>query len=286
MLLSVIIPTYKRRETLSICLKQLAPETQNISPDIFEAVVTDDAYSGAPSEALVENYSWLRHVPGPQKGPAANRNNGAKAARGDWLLFLDDDCVPQHSFLSAYIEAIHKNPGYLIFEGSTLPERPQFRLDEEAPINDQGGYLWSCNFLIKRDLFLEMGGFCELYPSACLEDVDFREQLKDRNLKFLFVPEASVIHPWRPLAPEGKYLKMQQVSYAILFQRYPRLKPSFVMTWRTILRGLAMALFVEAPQMKFRGFWRFLVRQVTLLQYPFPTRQSSPETKPANSKAP
>src|SRR5476651_360766 len=113
MLLSVIIPTFKRRETLSICLKHLAPEIQNLSPDLFEVIVTDDAPPTDPRDSFSQDYPWVRHNRGPQKGPAANRNSGAKSARGEWLIFLDDDCLPEPAFLSAYAEAIKQNPDCL-----------------------------------------------------------------------------------------------------------------------------------------------------------------------------
>ena len=59
MLLSVIIPTFKRRETLSICLKHLAPEIQNLSPDLFEVIVTDDAPDNTPDDSLSRDYPWV-----------------------------------------------------------------------------------------------------------------------------------------------------------------------------------------------------------------------------------
>ena len=263
MLLSLIIPTYKRRDALSPCLQLLAPEVQNVSPDLFEVIVTDDALADNPTDSLLHDFPRVRHNPGPQKGPATNRNSGAKCAQGEWLLFLDDDCLPQPSFLSAYIEAIHKNPGYLVFEGRTLTDRPQLRLDEEAPLNNNGGFLWSCNFLIQKKTFFDLGGFCERYPYACMEDVDFREQLKRRNLKFLFVPEALVLHPWRPIAPDGKYLKMRFVSHMIFLDRYPQLRPPFLKVLRTNLREWVRLFFIEGPQLKYRGFWRYLARHVT-----------------------
>ena len=166
MFFSVIIPTFKRRETLRQCLQHLAPKTQTISPDFYEVIVTDDALADAPVDSLLTEFPWVRHLPGPQKGPASNRNNGARAAQGEWLVFLDDDCLPQPDFLLGYYEAIQQQPGY---HGSSRaprwPSGSSMRLDEEAPINETGGYLWSCNFSIQRDASLiEMGGFCELYP--------------------------------------------------------------------------------------------------------------------------
>ena len=266
MLLSVVIPTFNRRESLSHCLQHLAPKVQTLSPDLYEVIVTDDALANAPQNTIEKEFPWARQLAGPQKGPASNRNNGAKAASGEWIVFLDDDCLPQPSFLSAYRDAVAKYPDCAVFEGSTLSERPQARMDEEAPINEKGGYLWSCNFMVKRSLFMEMGGFCELYPYACMEDVDFREQLKARDIGFTFVPEASVIHPWRPMAPEEKYLNMLLISHATFYQRYPMLKPSLYVNLICLIRGWLRG-FVDAPRLGFRGSARYFQRQATMSRF-------------------
>jgi hypothetical protein len=102
-----------------------------------------------------------------------------------------------------------------------------------------------------------------------MEDVDFREQLKGREIKFLFVPKASVVHPWRPLAPDDKFLKTLLISHAIFLDRYPLRRPSFYGTCRDILKEWVFDLFMEAPRLKFRGFWRYFARQstATLLQF-------------------
>jgi hypothetical protein len=102
-----------------------------------------------------------------------------------------------------------------------------------------------------------------------MEDVDFREQLKKRELKFLFVPKASVIHSWRPLAPEDKYLEMRLTSHEIYFDRYPLRRPSFYWSCKSTLRRWIRGLFVEAPGLKFRGFWRYFSRQWTITRCQF-----------------
>jgi GT2 family glycosyltransferase len=265
MLLSVVIPTFNRLDLLKTCLDRLTPEIQNVSTDVYEVIVTDDASPEKSSSAVATpDRPWLRHVNGPQKGPAANRNNGAKNATGEWLIFLDDDCIPDATFLSGYIDAIKEHPDYQVFEGCTLAERPKARMDEEAPINEKGGYLWSCNFMVKRSLFDKLGGFCELYPYACMEDVDFCEQLKMGNIQFLFVPKASVIHPWRSLTPDDRYLKVQLVSHGIYFDRYPMMRPPLHVACRNIFAQWAQGLFVYGPRLGFRGFGRYLKRQFTV----------------------
>ena len=52
-----------------------------------------------------EEFPMVRWNEGPRRGPAANRNFGARVADGEWLIFLDDDCNPRPGFLAAYLKA-------------------------------------------------------------------------------------------------------------------------------------------------------------------------------------
>jgi GT2 family glycosyltransferase len=55
MFFSVIIPTFKRRESLSLCLNHLAATAQTFPSDLFEVIVTDDALADMPADSLVED---------------------------------------------------------------------------------------------------------------------------------------------------------------------------------------------------------------------------------------
>jgi GT2 family glycosyltransferase len=194
MLITVIIPTCNRIDFLGVCLNALAVGTQPIDNN-WEVIVTDDSKNNISRSFVQNQYPWVTWVEGPKQGPAANRNNGAKTARGQWLVFLDDDCIPQREWLAAYI-AIMRSSDEQVLEGSTNADRPQYRFDEEAPINLDGNNLWSCNFAIKKELFDQLSGFDETFPYAAMEDVDFYTRvLNYTHIKF--VPEALVIHPWR-----------------------------------------------------------------------------------------
>ncbi|MFM6509421.1 MAG: glycosyltransferase family 2 protein, partial [Dolichospermum sp.] len=147
--------------------------------DLFQRLNNqgDDGYQSTAQEMIEQNYPWVKWVAGPGKGPAANRNNGAKYATGEWLAFTDDDCLPDPQWLASYGEAIANNKSYLVFEGRTYVDRPRKNLAETSPINESGGYLWSCNFSIQKQLFESLGGFDERFPYAAMEDVDLRLRL-------------------------------------------------------------------------------------------------------------
>ena len=228
MLLSVVVPTCHRNDLLARCLDALAPVVAmgvNESTKA-EVVVTDDG-SRSTAEALVaERYPWARWVAGPRRGPASNRNHGARQARGEWAIFVDDDCIPDPGFLPAYADAIASDPACNVFEGRTYVDRPRRTLAESAPINETGGCLWSCNFAIRRTLFESMGGFDECFPHAAMEDVEFRLRLKQRSEAFRFVRDAAVCHPWRPVAG-AKASAEYEKSLLLYLQLHPEETAAF-----------------------------------------------------------
>src|SRR5438552_17841427 len=101
MLISVIIPTCHRNDLLVRCLDGLAPGKQDLLPEHYEVIVSDDGSRSTAEKLIAGTYPWARWVTGPRRGPAANRNHGAKHARGEWLAFVDDDCLPDKGWLEA-----------------------------------------------------------------------------------------------------------------------------------------------------------------------------------------
>jgi GT2 family glycosyltransferase len=195
MKISVVIPTYHRNDLLAKCLDCLSPDVQTFPAEQYEVIVTDDGFKTTAKEMILENYPWVKWVEGPHKGSAANRNNGVKYARYDWIAFTDDDCLPKQDWLSNFAAAII--PNIYVYEGKTTCEAGLKSPLEQAPINLQGGWLWSCNMMVRASIFQKIGGFDENYPYPFMEDQDLRESLKKAGFKFPFVENAIVDHPPR-----------------------------------------------------------------------------------------
>lgn len=216
--ISVIIPTCHRNDLLSICLEHLEPGRQTLETSSYEVIVTDDGSTNTAEELVRDRFGWAKWVPGPRRGPAANRNRGAQAARAEWLVFCDDDCLPDPGLLMAYLHANVPCANARVLEGRIYAEGPKSRADETAPLNEGGGLLWSCNFCIKRDLFFSTGGFDERFPFASMEDVEFREKLKSLGEPSCFVALASVCHPWRRFGG-WKMVRQSIISHKIFWER-------------------------------------------------------------------
>lgn len=218
--LSVVVPTCHRNDLLAICLEHLEPGRQTLECSNYEVIVTDDGTAGTAEQMIRDRFNWAKWVPGPRRGPAANRNRGAAAALGEWLVFCDDDCLPSDDLLRAYAGAIAESAGCRVLEGKTTVDRPKAHPLEHAPINESGGYLWSCNFAIEKSLFQSLGGFNERFPHAAMEDVELRYRIGRMGLPIRFVPSAAVIHPWR-LTDVRSHVRKHTVSQLIYVQLHP-----------------------------------------------------------------
>ncbi|HEY9599668.1 MAG TPA: glycosyltransferase family A protein [Cyanophyceae cyanobacterium] len=218
-LFSVIIPTYHRDDQLAQCLDCLAPTVQTLPAEHYEVIVSDDGSTTTSQALIAERYPWVRWVAGPGRGPAANRNNGAAHAYGEWLVFTDDDCLPDAQWLAAYGEAIA--PDIQVYEGKTTCAVGLRSPFEHAPINLTGGCLWSCNLMIKTVLFRKIKGFDETFPYPHMEDIDLRERLNFLEIKTKFIPSAVVDHPPRKL-PWGNQLGASQESVLFYWSKHKK----------------------------------------------------------------
>jgi GT2 family glycosyltransferase len=192
-IISVIIPTYHRNELLRKCLDCLKPGVQTLPAEQYEVIVTDDGSKTTAEEMIRDDYPWVKWVAAPRKGPAANRNNGASYAQGEWFAFTDDDCLPEPEWLSAFVASTKGSA--LALEGAIHPLGDYDNQDlNSCPINLTGGYFWSANIAVHRSLFEKVEGFDPNYPYPYHEDVDFKDRVS-LNTTILFVPEAIVFHP-------------------------------------------------------------------------------------------
>jgi len=261
-MISVIIPTYNRNDLLTKCLDGLQPSVQIMPAVECEFIVTDDSKDNNAKRLIEEHYPWVTWVEGPKKGPAANRNNGVKSSKGEWLVFLDDDCLPQPGWINAYYEAIKQHSNILVFEGCTNAERPKQRFDEEAPINLSGDNLWSCNFAIRRDVFNSIDGFDETFPYAAMEDIDFHVRVKAVTA-ILFLPQAFIIHPWRRIQP-FKSFKKHLKSHKHFAKKYNMQGTSaFRISRVKIFLGSLYYNFKSLASFSMRGWPAYLEKSLT-----------------------
>jgi glycosyltransferase involved in cell wall biosynthesis len=201
-LVSVIVPTYNRPDSIMKCLDAL--ERQTIPPESFEVIVVDDG-SSAPLTPDQEYPFLLRVVRQKNSGPAGARNRGAAAARGEILAFTDDDCRPTPHWLGNLVSSLKEHPQALV-GGSTFnglknnlcADISQLIIDMVYEYFNSGSagayFLASNNFACRRDAYLASGGFDMDFPLPGAEDRDFCDRWRMQNRPLIWVTSARIEH--------------------------------------------------------------------------------------------
>jgi glycosyltransferase involved in cell wall biosynthesis/peptidoglycan/xylan/chitin deacetylase (PgdA/CDA1 family) len=205
MKLSVVVPTYNRCDvlisrTLPAIFEQDLPVTE------YEIVVVVDGSTDGTIEALreVRPPGTLRIVEQPNRGPSVARNNGIQAARGDLLLFLDDDIICGPHLLKRHVGA-HVEPEAIVAYGpiSVAPETPPSILKYAnetwyqkyyGHLDSQNGLKWPedvyliSNSSLPRATLIACGGFDENMPAK--EDYELGLRLWKMGVQFKYLPQA------------------------------------------------------------------------------------------------
>lgn len=167
MTVSVIIPTIGRSE-LQQTLASLRAQTR------------------PPDELLVMHDT-------DQNGPAATRNNAARTARGDILLFIDDDCIAAPNWIERMLTAF-ENPAVTAVSGAVIYRTANHipARDERVVQNPEARWFMGANCGVRRDAFWKLGGFPEKY--RVYEDKAFVLACWMKNYSVTRVPLAHVYH--------------------------------------------------------------------------------------------
>ena len=228
---SVVVPTYKRPELLARCLDALL--AQDFEAKDYEIIIADDASCADTRQQVTliaektrEQGHTVFYIPVSSPGahgPAAARNVGWRAARGEIIAFTDDDCIPQKQWLKAgvvaMVEGVAGAAGQLIVPLEGVPTDYEYNAARLGK-ND----FVTANCFYRRDALLEVGGFDECFTAAWREDTDLVFTLLARGAKFTTAPDAMVIHPVRP-AQWGISIRQQRKSMfnALLYKKHPAL---------------------------------------------------------------
>lgn len=241
---SVVVPTFDRWATLDACLARLAPGAQALDASHYEVIASDDARSEATRDRLAARHPWARWTAGPARGPAANRNHGASLARGRWIVFTDDDTLPDRGWLRGFADAEDARAGADVLEGRTTCAAGFGTPMHYAPVNETGGRLWSCNLAVRADRFAAVHGFDEGFTVAHMEDQDFRERLRLSGAQIAWVPAAVVDHPPRR-QPPGRALGRQraaEVRYLVKHGAPPPLRVKLLKRIANLRLGIIRSL--------------------------------------------
>jgi GT2 family glycosyltransferase len=209
---SIIIPVWNRADLTRQCLDALG---DTVAPDVCELIAIDN-HSTDETPALLAAHPLSPAVirNDANLGFARACNQGAAAARGEFLLFLNNDTVPTPGWLEPMIEILRGDPGVaivgsrLLYPDSRLIQHAGVAFDAPVPFHlwclfpadwpqanvqcDVGAVTAAC-MLVRRSVFHELGGFDERYLNG-FEDVDFCLRVVEKGHRIVYCPRSVVLH--------------------------------------------------------------------------------------------
>ena len=204
---SIIVPVFNRPDEVDELFESLCRQTVKD----FEVLIVEDG-SQRDCKAVVDKYTDrldVKYFMKPNSGPGQSRNYGAERAQGEWLIILDSDVVLPEGYLAAI-----ENSGQwteLAAFGGPDAAHPSFTPVQKAISYSmtsffttggiRGGkakldkfYPRSFNMGIRRDVYLELGGFSKMRFG---EDIDFSYRIVEAGYQPRLFPEAWVWHKRR-----------------------------------------------------------------------------------------
>lgn len=210
--ISIIIPTFNRRDILKRTIQNYIDKADSIN---LEILVVDD---GSTDETLLilkdikqKHPEIFNYFHQKNKGPAAARNLAIKNASGKLILITGDDIIPSENMLLEHLEfhkKYHSNEVAVLGKVTWSRELEinsfmrwlessgmQFHFDADYdPENLPPQLFYTSNISIKKDYLLLHELFDEKFNKACWEDVDLGIRLSKYGLKIIYNPNALGYH--------------------------------------------------------------------------------------------
>jgi GT2 family glycosyltransferase len=216
---SIIVPTRERAGYLDVALASIAPQAAAAGAEVL---VVDDGPSDATREtARRHGARYVAHA--ASRGLNAARNTGIDAARGDLLVFVDDDVAVRTGWLAALLRAddraepdvgVLTGPIHARFEDHRLRscgrEGPPITSQDHGPVDRDVPHAWGANMTIRRSWLQRAGSFDEsreLYG----DEQEWQGRLRAAGGRIRYVAAAELDH--RRAGDDARLRSLARAAY-------------------------------------------------------------------------
>jgi len=204
---SVVIPTYNRGRPFCGTLKSLF----SLDYTNYEVIVVDQSTKkfSEKESFLRKNRDRLIYLTSSLANASLARNIGIKRAKGEIILFLDDDVVCLKDLILNHIKSYQdKGVGAVAGRVVTYGQAPEFNRDNVGKITPWGKFSGgfssrirqevmtavTCNASWRKKILERLNGFDEAFTGPIREDTDLSFRTRKLGYKIIFDPAASVVH--------------------------------------------------------------------------------------------
>jgi glycosyltransferase involved in cell wall biosynthesis len=199
-LVSVVVPVYNAKRTLVTCLDSLIEAMNDVGR--AELIVIDNGSSDGSFELLQDKYAHIAKICQSRGGTiGALRNLGARGAQGQYLCFIDADCVVSRTHFEKAMSVFERISPAATGCKYDLPRNPHWVEEtwhnlHRRPRDGFVNYLNAGNFIVRKAVFDHVGGFDE--NLATDEDADLGWRLRAAGFKIFESHDVSAVHLGNP----------------------------------------------------------------------------------------
>lgn len=272
-LVSILVTAYGNLPLTMRCLRALTESAITVP---HEVIVSED-HSGDQEMTALASIPGLRYVSQPKNlGFLRNANALAFQAAGTYIAFLNNDALVQPGWLDALLSVFERFPdcgaagSLLLFPDGRVQEAGGIVWADARCMNYGRGdisnksdysftrvvdYVSAASILMRRDVFLSLGGFDTFFAPAYYEDTDLAFRLRRQGLQTYFEPRSRVTHE------EGGSYGRTRFSKAKRRQWLNRIK--FRARWKQVLvqqcRASAQNISIACDRLSANGHAELLV---------------------------
>jgi cellulose synthase/poly-beta-1,6-N-acetylglucosamine synthase-like glycosyltransferase len=209
---SVIVPVLNEERVIGACLRAL--ERQTCAAEFFEVIAADNGSTDRTVEILKSFGPRLnlKILAKPACSISALRNAAAKAAEGEFLAFLDADCVAPEDWIERGAALLTSCRRTIVGAHYTIPENSSWVArawygDMHWRKRGHVSYVPAGDMMISREAFLAVGGFDEGLVTS--EDCDLCRRAGGAGIDIFADPPLSVVHLGTPQTVKAFYLKQR-----------------------------------------------------------------------------
>lgn len=223
---SIVIPTRDRAPYLDVALRSFAPQAADAGAEV---IVVVDGFD--PESVVVAQRRGAHVIAHPEpRGPNAARNAGWQAARGELVIFVDDDVEAPRTWLPALLAAARATPERDVFAGPIRAEiegggpwerrvgirhcgrdKPPITALDHGAADVDVALGWSANLAIRRAALETVGGFDESIPVGAGDEEEWQERYRSTGGKVRYVAAAGLGH--RRVGPDATLRALARAQY-------------------------------------------------------------------------
>lgn len=228
--LSIVIPVYNGGENFRRCLSSLK---EFASEEVEVTVVADGDTDN--SRNLVTEFGYQLLVNDTSKGPAYARNRGAKQAKGKLVFFMDADVTINEHTIPRIISFFNDNPKIDAVIGSydDTPFAPNFLSQYKnlfhhythQKSSQTASTFWGACGIVRKDVFLKVGGFDESYRLPSVEDIELGYRLQQAGYSIALCKDIQIKHlkEWRTVSLLKAEIFQRAIPWTVLLLKYKQI---------------------------------------------------------------